>query len=187
MEKTNPNDAHVQILHKELGIPESYPRTCGLDFYVDCETLVESENDVFGRQAFMAPDAFAAWQNMQAAAGRDNIELQIVSAFRSVDYQAELLRKKLGRGDSIEAILKVNAAPGFSEHHSGCALDITTPGFEPLEEEFESSPAFTWLCQHAGNFGFSLSFPRENTAGIAYEPWHWKYDLRKKHEKKHEK
>ena len=116
-----------------------------------------------------------AWQEMQKAASKDGIELQIVSAFRSADYQKNLLQRKLEAGQCLEDILKVNAAPGFSEHHSGCALDITTPDFEPLEEEFENSPAFTWLCEHGKSYGFSLSFPRHNDAGIAYEPWHWKY------------
>jgi D-alanyl-D-alanine carboxypeptidase len=31
------------------------------------------------------------------------------------------------------------------------------------------------LCQHAQEFGFSLSFPRDNLSGVCYEPWHWKY------------
>ena len=87
----------------------------------------------------------------------------------------DMLRRKLERGDSIEEILKVNAAPGFSEHHTGCALDITTSGYDALEESFEKSPAFDWLNGNASRFGFSLSFPRGNPAGIAYEPWHWKY------------
>ncbi len=80
------------------------------------------------------------------------------------------MRKKLERGDTIENILKVNAAPGFSEHHTGCALDITTPGYDALKESFEKSPAFDWLTGNASRFGFSLSFPRGNAAGIAYEP-----------------
>ena len=91
--------------------------------------------------------------------------LQIVSAFRSADYQKNLLQRKLEAGQGLEDILKVNAAPGFSEHHSGCALDITTPDFEPLEEEFENSPAFTWLCEHGKSYGFSLSFPRAQRCG----------------------
>ena len=70
-------------------------------------------------------------------------------------------------------ILRVSAAPGYSEHHSGRALDITTPGYAALEEEFELSPAFAWLKKHAKTFRFRLSYPRRNTHGIAYEPWHW--------------
>ena len=99
--------------------------------------------------------------------------LQVVSAYRSVAYQEGILRGKLERGQAMEDILRVSAAPGYSEHHSGRALDLTTPGFTALEEEFERSDAFAWLTENAGAFAFRLSFPRDNPHDIAYEPWHW--------------
>jgi D-alanyl-D-alanine carboxypeptidase len=67
----------------------------------------------------------------------------------------------------------VNAAPGHSEHHTGRAVDIATPGSRPLTEEFEQTDAFRWLSSRAVEFGFSLTYPRDNPWGIAYEPWHW--------------
>jgi hypothetical protein len=82
----------------------------------------------------------------------------------------------LERGIGIESILQVNAAPGFSEHHSGRALDIGCPGYAHLEEEFEQSPAFAWLQRRGGEFGFRMSFPRNNSIGVLYEPWHWYYE-----------
>jgi zinc D-Ala-D-Ala carboxypeptidase len=175
MTKTSIPEEAILAMHQELNIPETYPETCGLAFQPDCQVLVETESDVFGRQPFMDEAALSAWQTMQEKAREQGIELQIISAYRSAHYQKELLEKKLASGQSIEDILKVNAAPGYSEHHSGCAIDITTPGFEPLEEIFENSPAYQWLCSNAGIFGFSLSFPRKNSAGMAFEPWHWKY------------
>lgn len=73
----------------------------------------------------------------------------------------------------MQQILEVSAAPGFSEHHTGRALDLTTPGGPVLEEPFEHTDAFAWLSESAGSFGFHLSYPRGNSHGIAYEPWHW--------------
>jgi D-alanyl-D-alanine carboxypeptidase len=73
----------------------------------------------------------------------------------------------------LQEILKVNAAPGFSEHHSGRAIDIGTPGQPPAEESFEHTAAYAWLDAHAEQFGFRLSYPRGNSHGISYEPWHW--------------
>jgi D-alanyl-D-alanine carboxypeptidase len=175
MSEVMPLNNTIAQLHAELGIPETYARTCAMTFHEDCASLVDAGSDVFDREVLMAAPAYKAWLAMQAAASEDDIVLQIVSAFRSAQYQANLLRKKLERGDTIEDILKVNAAPGFSEHHTGCALDITTPGYDALEESFEKSPAFDWLKVNASRFGFGLSFPRGNAAGIAYEPWHWKY------------
>jgi len=165
----------VSNILRQLGIPDSHVARCGLPLQQECAELVDTEPDVFGRQPQLAPAAFIAWSLMKAAAGDAGVELQIVSAFRSIDYQRDLFLRKLARGDSLEAILRVNAVPGFSEHHSGCALDIGTPGWPHLEESFEQSPAFAWLQANAGGFGFHLSFPRDNAAGVVYEPWHWCY------------
>ena len=96
-----------------------------------------------------------------------------MSGYRSFDYQADLIRNKLDKGQTIEEILEVNAAPGYSQHHTGEAIDIATPGSRPLTEEFESSDAFAWLTKNAENHGFSMTYPRGNAHGIVYEPWHW--------------
>jgi D-alanyl-D-alanine carboxypeptidase len=110
---------------------------------------------------------------MKSAALAQGAELLLVSGFRSVQYQADLIRKKLAAGQSIGAILKINAAPGFSQHHTGRAVDIATPGTRPLTEEFETSAAFDWLQRHARRYGFAMPYGRDNAYGFAYEPWHW--------------
>jgi D-alanyl-D-alanine carboxypeptidase len=121
----------------------------------------------------MLSGAARALQSMQQAASGDGVEIQVVSAFRSVEYQCSIIRRKLEKGQDIEQILQVSAAPGFSEHHSGRAVDLTTPGYAVLEEEFELSEAFAWLTGRADEFRFRMSFPRGNPHGVAYEPWHW--------------
>lgn len=167
--------AELEEMFRSLGIPASYAGTCGLPLQQECTDLVDTELDVFGRQPRLDARAFAAWKAMKEAAARDGVVLQLVSAFRSITYQRDLILRKLARGDSITAILAVNAAPGYSEHHTGRALDIGTPGFTHLETEFERSAAFAWLTVHAGKFGFRMSFPRDNRHGVQYEPWHWCY------------
>jgi D-alanyl-D-alanine carboxypeptidase len=157
----------------ELGIPPDYAERCGLPLQAEAAELCSIGPDIFNREQRLLPAAAEAWQAMLAAAAGEAIELQVVSAFRSVDYQADLLRRKLEQGQCLSEILLVSAAPGYSEHHSGRALDLTTPGYAPLENEFEQSEAFAWLTAQAGRFGFVLSFPRDNPHGIAYEPWHW--------------
>lgn len=143
-------------------------RRCREPRVLDCVGL-----DAFGRNQWLAPRAARAWLAMRDAAAREGVELQLVSAFRSVAYQRGLFRRKLARGLTMEEILRVNAAPGFSEHHTGRAIDIGTPGYAPAEEEFERSTAFAWLRRHAARHRFRLSYPRGNPHGIAYEPWHW--------------
>lgn len=139
--------------------------------YSDADVLVEFED---GGQVFqLCPDALAAWEGMRDAAKGQGVQLQMVSAFRSVERQREIVEKKRMRGLCDEEIFSVSARPGYSEHHSGKAIDLSTPGFLVLEEEFERSRAFKWLVENGNRFGFYLSYPRDNRYGIIYEPWHW--------------
>lgn len=126
-----------------------------------------------GRPMFLAPKAAAAWRAMQSTALVEGIVLESVSTFRSIAHQHALIARKLARGDGIAQVFAVNAVPGYSEHHSGRAIDLGTPGCAPLDEAFEHTPAFAWLQRHADTFGFRLSYPRDNRHGVIYEPWHW--------------
>ncbi|MBK1858018.1 M15 family metallopeptidase, partial [Cerasicoccus arenae] len=119
------------------------------------------------------PHAADSWLRLKAKAISEGINLRIVSAFRSVARQEEIIERKRRKGISDTEIFRVSAPAGFSEHHSGRAIDITTDGYPPLGEKFETSEAFHWLQEHAVEFGFILSYPRNNQFGIAYEPWHW--------------
>ncbi|MBN8887699.1 MAG: M15 family metallopeptidase [Rudaea sp.] len=156
-----------------LGVPRDYGRVRGLRRVREPRRLASIGRDTQGREQYLAPHAARAWMRMREAAAQAGVELEIVSAFRGIEYQLGILKRKLDRGQSMQEILRVSAAPGYSEHHTGRALDITTPGYTALEEEFERSPAFAWLRKNAGTYKFSLSYPRGNPHGIAYEPWHW--------------
>ncbi len=163
----------LRELHQELGIPPDYGAGGGPPSFDEAEELVEVGPNLVGRMQRLTPEAARQWRAMVAAADRVGIQLLIVSGFRGIDYQAGLIRKKLEAGQTIDEILQVNAAPGHSEHHTGQAVDIATPGSRPLTEEFEGTDAFRWLESRAIEFGFSMTYPRDNPWGIAYEPWHW--------------
>lgn len=165
----------VLHLNQQLGIPADYGRQHRLRLQTEPTQLASIGQDVFDREQFMTPQAAKAFHCLVSSAAVEHIEIQPVSAFRSVDYQSALVQNKLDQGQSIEEILRVSAAPGFSEHHSGRAVDLTTPNYKVLEEEFADSAAFRWLDERAAAFGFRMSYPRGNRHGVAYEPWHWYY------------
>lgn len=160
-------------LHADLGIPEDYGADGRLPYYAEAPELVDVGPNLVGRMQQLTPAAAAQWTQMVDAATSDGLVLFVVSGYRSFDHQAALIQKKLDAGQTIEEILTVNAAPGFSQHHAGGAADIATPGSRPLTEEFEDSPAFAWLTEFAAEFGFAMTYPRDNEFGFIYEPWHW--------------
>lgn len=156
-----------------LGIAETVIAAKRLPFHAEAAELVVAELDARGSFHLLTPAAAHAWQAMKQAAGADGIVLELVSAFRSIERQAGIIRNKLAQGLGIDTILTLSAPPGYSEHHSGCAIDINTPGCAPTEEEFDGTAAFAWLTTHAGRFGYTLSYPCNNALGFIYEPWHW--------------
>jgi D-alanyl-D-alanine carboxypeptidase len=162
-----------------LGVPRNYARVRNLRQVREPRRLVSIGLDIQLREQWLTPPAATAFTAMREAALRDEVELQVVSAFRSIAYQLGIIERKLQRGLTMDAILRVSAAPGYSEHHSGRALDLTAPGYAPVEEIFEQSGAFAWLTRNASRFGFVLSYPRGNRHGIAYEPWHWCFHPRR--------
>jgi D-alanyl-D-alanine carboxypeptidase len=160
-------------LFADLGIPSDYGIAPERPLFTEAVELVDVEPNIVGVPQKLAPETAAAWHKMKQTAALAGVQLLLVSGFRSIRQQADLIRRKLAAGQAIETILKVNAAPGFSEHHTGRAVDIATPGTRPLTAEFERSKAFAWLEAHAATFSFRMPYTRGNRFGFEYEPWHW--------------
>ena len=130
----------------------------------------------------VACDAFL---EMQKAAAADGVTVWMQSGYRSVKYQTSLYERKtkyyLDKGyDNATAKEKAAAVvnpPGYSEHNCGLAADLNSPEHTGLDEGFENTAAFRWLCEHAAEYGFILRYPQgaEDATEITYEPWHWRY------------
>jgi len=175
-------DAHIAAelpldrLHERLhalGLDDGYGDRTGLPLTAEPDLLTLAGFDRYRRPLWLLAPAARAWAHMHAAALRENVVLEAISGYRSHDYQLGIFERKRARGQTVDEILNVNAAPGYSEHHSGRALDIGTPGEPPAEESFEHTTAFAWLRDNAEGYGFVMSYPRDNPHGIVYEPWHW--------------
>jgi D-alanyl-D-alanine carboxypeptidase len=163
----------IADLHAELGIPRDYARTRGLPIQPEATGLVVIGANPDGRKVQLTREAAAAWRKLHGGARADGIILLAISGFRSVERQEEIIREKLAAGKAIGEILRLVAAPGHSEHHTGRALDLGTPAQTTLEERFATTTAFAWLQSRAGRLGFRLSYPAGNPSGFDYEPWHW--------------
>lgn len=131
----------------------------------------------YERPAFLDREVAEAFFQLQSQAQKAGIKLIIISGFRSIADQEKLFQKQIQRRGSSEAAARLSAPPGFSEHHTGFAMDVGD-GNNPdadLKFTFESTQAYRWLIQNAYLHGFEMSFPRNNTQGMSFEPWHWRY------------
>jgi zinc D-Ala-D-Ala carboxypeptidase len=122
-----------------------------------------------------AAEQFIAMIN---AAKADGITLVALSGFRSEqDQEVVFFNGKAEQGEKVPERAEVSAPPGYSEHHTGYAVDVAD-ALKPetnLEQSFDSTPAFQWLNANAARFNFELSFPQDNPQGVSYEPWHWRF------------
>lgn len=122
--------------------------------------------------------AAEAFERMVAAAQSEGINLVPISGFRSASEQQHLFFDiKAERGQALQKRAEVSAPPGYSEHHTGYAVDVgdwNTPATD-LSPNFEKTAAFQWLTANAARFNFEISFPAGNAQGVSYEPWHWRF------------
>ncbi len=126
-----------------------------------------------------------AFLEMQKAAAADGVTIWMQSGYRSVKYQTGLYERKTkyytDQGYDTATAKEMAAAvvnpPGYSEHNCGLAADLNSPEHTGLDEGFENTTAFRWLCEHAADYGFILRYPKgaEDKTEITYEPWHWRY------------
>jgi D-alanyl-D-alanine carboxypeptidase len=114
---------------------------------------------------------------MRRAAAAEGVQLVPISGFRSERHQQDVYTRQLGRARTANTATLVSAPPGYSEHHTGYAIDLgdgTQPGTD-IQFSFERTAAFRWLQSRAGRYGFELSFPPGNPQQVSYEPWHWRF------------
>lgn len=159
---------------KKLKIDKKIIDNYKLPCQIECKELVFYGYNPYKKIIFVNLPTFKAWYAMQEAAKKDQIDLEIFSGFRSFKQQAQIIKAKLEVPIDLTEILKISALPGYSEHHSGFALDLYQPSKKSyINNDFEQSEAYAWLCIHAEHFGFKLSYPRDNPFNINFEPWHW--------------
>lgn len=106
--------------------------------------------------------------------------LYVRSPYRSYATQKMLFTQETNKWlktglSSEEAEAKaatVVTRPGTSEHNTGFSAD-----FNIAEDSFESTAMFTWMQEHAADYGFVLRFPKDKQeiTGITYESWHYRF------------
>lgn len=131
-----------------------------------------------GSSVMLHRSAAKKFEEMADAAAADGVLLVPLSGFRSVTEQESLFfGVKAERGEVAAKRATVSAPPGYSEHHTGYAIDIGD-GDRPsadLQVSFEETRAFKWLQENAAYYSFELSFPKGNSDQVSYEPWHWRF------------
>ena len=120
-------------------------------------------------------DVYEEFKKMYNAAKNDNVLIFIASPYRSYSDQNALYTYYVNT-DGKQNADTYSARPGFSEHHTGLAMDLI-PEYGLDLDTFENSDGFKWMQENAYKYGFILRYPKdkEYITGYIYEPWHYRY------------
>lgn len=120
---------------------------------------------------YILPKTKDALLLMSSEARKDSVFLIVDSGFRSVGFQKRIIKNRLSAGEEYQKVINYVAPPGYSQHHSGLAID-----FVPSEALFAKTREYLWLKNNAGNFGFHETYPEDSTGNIPWESWHWIFE-----------
>ncbi len=128
----------------------------------------------YGRTLLLEGTVYEQYKLMWNAANEEGLSLYIRSPYRSYATQQRLYNDYVAQ-DGKEAADTYSARPGYSEHQTGLAFDVTSPTTN--FDTFSNSREFKWLLEHAHEYGFILRYPegKEKITGYIYEPWHYRY------------
>lgn len=155
----NPNNIDVVVNKKHCFNPVDFVPSdlSSYDGFIMSSKIIPSLTDMF------------------AAASNAGAPLSITSAYRSYSNQVTTYNNWVSVNGSTAAADTVSARPGYSEHQSGFAVDLTAGNCSL--ECFLNTPQYTWLTDHAADYGFIQRYPigYTNITGYSDEAWHYRY------------
>jgi D-alanyl-D-alanine carboxypeptidase len=158
-------DDLLRLVDKTRALPAGYAPP-------DLAALVQNEYYAISRNdlALRRP-AEASLRIMGSAAQKAGVTLLVSSTYRSFEYQVTVYNRNVSQMGK-EAADRESAQPGKSQHQLGTVAD-----FGSISDAYAATPAGKWLAAHAGEYGWSLSFPDgyEDATGYRWECWHYRY------------
>ena len=141
--------------------------------------LVDTQN--YSQQSIQVEEnAYQAFRALQEDVRKDGVQIELESSYRSVERQKDLWAE-YEQAYGLDYCRHYVAVPGFSEHHTGLAIDVNLiqPEKDQTDEERAAERAALWAKVHAklAAHGFILRYPegRDDVTGYSYEPWHIRY------------
>ncbi|MEE0958397.1 MAG: M15 family metallopeptidase [Ruminococcus sp.] len=161
---------YMALVNKTHALPENWEK--------QLET-VHMTNSV-GDDVEVEKKAYAAYLKLKSDLEKENIYVDLDSARRSVAEQQRIMDDFINKYGA-EYAAKTVAKPGYSEHHTGLALDLylIIDGKDITENEDMVQYPEIWAKIHEklAGCGFTLRYLEgsEHITGYGYEPWHIRY------------
>lgn len=164
----NKNFGRLLLTNGKNPLPDEYD-TKVREYLVEIDPQYRNNDNV----TKIHRDVYPYITAMVAAAQADGVDLRVWSPFRDYNTQNILFQRQVTKyGGDEEKTSTVVARPGTSEHNTGLCAD-----FNMADDEFQQTEMYTWMCEHAEDYGFILRYPKEkeHVTGVIYESWHWRF------------
>lgn len=163
--KTDINKNYTILVNKFYYLDPDYERA-------DIQNISLQYSYSGNKAASIVIENFELMRN--AAEEELGVRLMINSSYRPYKSQEEIYNeyKKI----SLKYADSYAARPGFSEHQTGLAIDITSLE-HPIVKDFKESEEYAWLKENCYKYGFILRYPegKEHITGYNTESWHFRY------------
>lgn len=163
--------SNVNTLHNYLDITTLVNKYNKLPDNYEIDDLVTLDNEYSKKAEKVREVIYNDLKKMFDEAKKDNINLNVISGFRTNEKQDTLFNNSIKK-NGLDHALIYSAKPGYSEHQLGLAIDINS-----VEESFKNTNEYKWLKNNSYKYGFIERYPegKEKITGFGYEPWHYRY------------
>lgn len=174
---------YLVLVNKQNKLPDNWEENVVLEDAQNDMTGIEmnDDNNYLETDVFkVETKALKAFRALQEDCAKDGITILLDSTYRSVARQEELwaeFEEEYGE----DYCKKYVAVPGYSEHHTGLAIDICIVKDGKIindnDEMIAEKEIFSAIHEKLAAHGFILRFPegKDEITGYAYEPWHFRY------------
>ena len=161
---------YLALVNKTHALPETWEEN------LETVTMTNSVGD----EVEVEKKAYDAYLELKAVLEEEDVHVDLDSARRSVADQQRIM-DEFTEEYGADYAAKTVAKPGYSEHHTGLALDLylIIDGKDVVENEDMIQYPEIWSTIHEklADYGFILRYldGKEYITGYGYEPWHIRY------------
>jgi len=164
------NTNYLVLVNKENKLPDDWMKN---------NEFVLAKN-IWGEDMKIEKETRTQFRKLREKLFKDKIYLLLDSAHREM-FEQEYIWNKYEEEFGLEYTKRYVAVSGYSEHHTGLAIDVcfiyNGHIINENPELCESKNVFKIIHESIADFGFILRYPegKEKITGYAYEPWHFRY------------
>lgn len=166
------------LVNRNKKIPKTVPKLIKVNSIVS--PTIDEESDIY-----LEEKTYSMWNKLENDAKNEGYFFQVISGYRTSEYQQKLLEYYIDKIGFDKAIMRV-AIPNYSEHQTGLAIDFcyfrkddnnTDLFTNQVDIIDDNDPEFIWILENMKNYGFILRYPKDKSSitGYTYEPWHIRY------------